>query len=237
VHEVVFSVDGQHLLSLGDGGKVIFWETNSGRRLLEQTFADRAPVQVGFSPTGTPVATVPKEKGGYEVEQLKAAGQAREGKEEGRQNEEGILDDLGSQLLARFSAGWAWPKRREAISPDGQRAITPIAGPCFAFLVIVPKNPQEAVAIAGDQFDAVQQGFTWDSRFAYAVIAEDLARGPGERSYSLAFWDAKTGKPAGRVYPPNGITAGIQWSPDGRHVLMMSDKRAWLWRDLSLPLK
>jgi hypothetical protein len=104
-----------------------------------------------------------------------------------------------------------------------------LALPCLSSCAKIPKGLLASV-------DMLQSGFTPDGRFAYAVITEDMSKQSHQREYSLAFWEAATGTPAGRVCPPRGV-AYVVWSKDGKTAALVGQKMTWLWQRVALPLK
>jgi WD40 repeat protein len=242
VYELVFSSDGQRLLVLDSRRQVVLWNVATGRQLIAETFTSAYVIRVGFSLDDVATVILRQEDGRIALKRLETrAEQAKDGTAENPEKGdgerlEGIANYFDKTRMSRAPSGWMWPHRTEAVSPNGKRTLTTIAGPCFAFLCILPSDGNsDGFPIAGDGFSIGQHGFTRDGRWAYAVVDEASPAGVHGIGYSLAFWDANTGAAAGQVTLPKAALDQIAWSDDEKSLLLMGGGRAWLWKNVTLP--
>ena len=235
-----FSSDGRYLAAVDDRGAVHLWDFCTGNVARTLTTNDSRVNEVVFSADAARLRTSTDlgEAIFWDVTDGRRVASGNFKHAPGVLWRPGTtgnpLVDFANLARARRAAALL-PNREETVSPDGRYALVTFAGPCFGFLLIAPEDPNKAIGIAGDQLHMGQHGFTNDSRFAYVIITEDTTKGLNEHVYSVAFWDAATGKPAGRVQPPGGVWS-VAWSVDGKQALIFGEKRAWLWRNVSLPL-
>jgi len=230
VYDIVISADGKRLLTSGLEGELTLWDVATDRLLATHGDQQQAPNWFGFMPDGTAIVSIRTADGPQAIDMLTRQAWKADGIAD-----DVLLREFTLAALARHPAG-RWPHRDESVSPDRKRMLVPVGAPCWASLLLIPSDPEKSEFIAGDQFDLIQHGFSSNNRWAYLIITEDMTRRHDEKSYSLAFWDAVTAKPAGRIEPPGGVSS-IVWSADSKQALIIGPERAWLWSNVLLPLK
>ena len=225
VSVVVYSPNGERILTSDYDGTVRLWDAGSGRQLLQFRAVSRTVEAAAFSPDGQRIVT-----GGFD-----------EGREMGRSIPAQVWDASTGKEILRIR-GHPRGIVSVAFSPDGRRIATSGLGeeqyPAPGTPISMPDNGVRIWdAARGNELMVIQ---TTDRGFGSTL--ESPAFSPdGQRIATITFngtatvWDAATGKQlvswgVGQF----GRMATVQhplilFSPDGRRIITSGDEAAKVW--------